>query len=329
MKVVRDPTVRWVSDSWVGSGTDGSAHAAEHTIGVLGIPFDYAVSHRPGTRYGPAAIVAALQGYSMYCTDKRVALDDTLFVELDPVDVVHSFAETYRRITEAVRAIPPHVHPVVLGGDHSVTDPVFRGLLERSPGKRYGLIVFDAHFDSREPIEGHEHSGHWMHTLQDVVDYRVVVQLGINAPIYSEHYMRAAESAGVMVRTPYEIRRAGWQPVIEEAVAHASRGTDGVYISVDIDCLDQAFAPGTSVSNPCGLLAHEVVDAVFEISRGADVVGLDITEVSPPLDTQDYTAQLAAHIVLNHVAGLVSRAAPGGPGAGGARVASAALAGDG
>jgi agmatinase len=318
MKVVRDPTVRWVSDSWL-AAADASAGAvnaavngAGTLVGVLGIPFDYAVSHRPGTRFGPAAIVSALQGYSMYCTDKRVALDDTLFLDLGAVDVVHSLPETYRRVADAVRAVPAHVHPVVLGGDHSVTDPVFRGLLQRSPGRRFGLIVFDAHFDSREPIEGSEHSGHWMRTLEDVIDYRVVVQLGISAPIYSEHYMRTAESAGVMVRTPYEIRRRGWRPVIEEAVAHASRGTDGVYISVDIDCLDQAFAPGTSVPNPCGLLAHELVDAVFEISRQADVIGLDITEVSPPLDTQDYTAQVAAHLVLNHVAGLVAARAGGG-----------------
>jgi agmatinase len=321
MKVVHDPTVRWVCDSWVRAGAD---HDAGTLVGVLGIPFDHAVSHRPGARFGPAAILAALQGYSMYCTDKRVALDDTLFLDLGMVDVVHSFAETYRRVAEAVRSIPARVHPVLLGGDHSVTDPIFRGLLRRSPGSRFGFICFDAHFDSREPITGKEHSGNWMRTLEDVIDYGVVVQLGISAPIYSEHYMHAAESAGVMVRTPYDIRRRGWPRVIEEAVAHAGRGTDGVYISIDIDCLDQSFAPGTSVPNACGLFAHELVDAVFEISRQADVVGMDITEVSPPLDTQDYTAQVAAHLVLNHVAGLVSRAAAGpAVGAGAGRVAGA------
>jgi agmatinase len=303
MKVVQDQTVDWVSDNWVSDSADPGAGTV---IGVLRIPFDLAVSHRPGARFGPDAIVTALQGYSMYCTDKRVALDRVRFLDLGAVDVVRSFTETYRRVTEAVRSLPPHVHPVLLGGDDSLTDPIFRGLTQRASHRRLGLIVFDAHFDSREPVDGKEHSGHWMYTLRDVIDFRSVVQLGINAPIYSHHYMHAAESAGVMIRTPYEIRKQGWEATIAEAAAHASRGTDGVYISIDIDSLDQAFAPGTSVPNPCGLLAHELVDAVFELSQQVPVAGLGITEVSPPLDTMDRTAQVAAHLILNHVAGTVS-----------------------
>jgi agmatinase len=307
MKVVEDPTVRWVSDSWSTPSASVVDDPVAMTFAVLGVPFDYAVSHRPGTRFGPKAVVSALKALSMYCTDKRVSLDDVRFVDLGEVDIVHSFEQSYANIADAVRRIPVDAHPVVLGGDHSITDPAIRGLQDRVARRPFGLIVFDAHFDARPPLEGKEHSGHWMKTIEDVIDYSKVVQLGINAPIYSDYYMRSAEENGVLVRTPYEIRRRGWRETVEEAVAHAGDGTDGVYISVDIDCLDQAYAPGTSVPNPCGLLAHEVVDAVFEISAATDVVALDITEVSPPLDVLDYTSQVAAHIVLNHVAGVVAR----------------------
>lgn len=307
MKVVEDPTVHWVADNWYPAGQSLPAPGSGVDVAVLGIPFDHAVSHRPGTRFGPTAIAAALRSFSMYCTDKRVSLDGVRFLDFGQVDVVHSFQETYRRVREAVRDLPSGVHPVFLGGDHSLTDPIIRGLQDRAHGPRFGIIDFDAHFDSREPISGKQHSGNWMYTLRDVIDYRVVAQLGINAPIYSEHYMRAAEEAGVLVRTPYEIRRRGWASVVEEAVSHASRGVDGVYISIDIDCLDQSCGPGTSVPNPCGLMAYELIDAVFDISRQTEVVGLDISEVSPPLDTLDNTAQVAAHAVLNHVAGVVAR----------------------
>jgi agmatinase len=121
--------------------------------------------------------------------------------------------------------------------------------------------------------------------------------------------MDQSERSGVLVRTPYEIRRAGWLNTLDEAIAHATRNTDGVYISVDIDCVDRAFAQGTSVANGCGLLAYEVADALYEIARRANVIGLDIVEVSPPLDNSSDTAEIAAHFVLNYLAGGVAKRA--------------------
>ncbi|ASY67041.1 Formiminoglutamase (plasmid) [Sinorhizobium sojae CCBAU 05684] len=174
-----------------------------------------------------------------------------------------------------------------------------------------GLIVFDAHFDSREPIPGKEHSGHWMRTLSDVIDYRKVVQMGINAAIYSEAYMREAEAAGVLVMTPYDIRRVGWTVALRTAIEHGTADGAGVYISVDIDGIDQAYAPGTSVPNCGGLLAHEVLDAVFEIAVNAPTLALDITEVSPPLDRDDMTSRLAAQIIMNFMAGVVRQTSSG------------------
>ncbi len=146
-----------------------------------------------------------------------------------------------------------------------------------------------------------------MKTLEGVIDYGVVAQLGINAAIYSHDYMVAAETSGILVRTPYDIRKAGWQQTIKEVAKHVTRDADAVYISVDIDCIDKAFAPGTSCVSPAGLFPHEVIDAVFELSRAVDVAGLDVVEVSPPLDDLNYTSQLGAQIVLNHIAGVVAR----------------------
>ena len=133
------------------------------------------------------------------------------------------------------------------------------------------------------------------------------VQLGLDAPIYSKTYMDVAEASGVMVRTPYEIRRSGWGPTVAEAVAHATRDLDGVYISVDIDCLNFAFAAGTSVVNAGGLYVHEVADALYEIGKTANVVGMDIVEVAPPLDPSNCTQQVAAQLVMNLLAGKAHR----------------------
>ena len=303
MKVVQDPSVGWIADSWVPEpAPDGLT-----TFSVLRMPFDHAVSHRPGARFGPDSILKNLNEFALYCTDKRVSLRDVRFLDLGESDAFHSLPDTYRSAAAAVEAIPVGTHPVFLGGDHSLTDPIVRGLQRRAGGARFGLIDFDAHFDSRDPLAGREHSGHWMRTLADVLDYTVVAQLGISSNLYSEDYMQRAESGGVLVRTMYDIRRQGWRETVEEVVRHVSTGTDGVYITVDIDCVDQAFASGTSVPNPSGFLAHEVIDAVYELSAATDVVGLDIMEVSPPLDPSDNTARVAAYLALNHVAGVVTR----------------------
>jgi agmatinase len=301
---VQDDSITWISDFW----TDDPTVRAALTYGVLQIPFDYAVSSRPGARYGPRAVCEALRGYSAYSADKRTSFEQAAVVDFGEVGVVHSLPESYERIRRRVAGLPADVHPVFIGGDHSITDPVLRGLIDRERGP-FGLIVFDAHFDSRVPDPGHEHSGHWMHTIHDVFSHEHSVQIGINAPIYSQGYMRDAESKGVLVLTPYDVRRLGWPGALDAALRHATDGVQGVYVSIDIDALDRSAAPGTAVPNPVGLSPADVADAVFEISRDANVIGLDITEVSPPLDRGDATAQVAAHLIHNHWAGIACRAA--------------------
>ncbi|WP_027555929.1 agmatinase family protein [Bradyrhizobium sp. Cp5.3] len=304
LPVVVDATVPWIRDRWTNDMREIRDEAA---FAFISVPFDYAVSHRPGCRFGPEKILQALDSSTTYCVDKRVSLSEATFVRYEPIDVVHSLDQTYRNIREAVASLPGRVRPIILGGDHSISDPAIRGVVDRLGGGKLGLVVLDAHFDMRPPVSGKEHSGHWMRTISDVIDYHKVAQLGINAPIYSEEYMRLAETSGTLVLTPYDIRKMGWPDAICAVLRHVSEGVDGVYLSVDIDAVDQAHAPGTSVPNPGGLLTYEVLDVVFEIAARAHVLALDITEVSPPLDRDDMTSKLAAQIVLNVMAGVVSR----------------------
>lgn len=308
LPIVNDPTVCWIRDCWV---TAETAPLNNPAFGFVSVPFDYAVSHRPGCRFGPEKIFSALNTCTTYCVDKRVSLDRASFIQCGTVHPLHSLEQSYSNIRSVIAALPRGILPIILGGDHAITDPAIRGILDRHSGKPLGLIVFDAHFDSREPMPGKEHSGHWMRTLADVIDYSKAVQMGINAAIYSEVYMRAAEANGILVMTPYDIRRQGWINALKTAIKHATAGGAGVYISVDIDGIDRAYAPGTSVPNSGGLLAHEVLDAVFEIASNAPTVALDITEVSPPLDRDDMTSQLAAQIIMNFTAAVVRRTSNG------------------
>ncbi|MFC4770227.1 agmatinase family protein [Effusibacillus consociatus] len=304
IRVVNDPTVKWISQNW---GNKKELGADFVQFGFLGIPFDYAVSHRPGTRFGPQSILDVLNSYSLYCTDKRVSLQNTVFHDLGLVDIVHDLRQSYKNMENAVVQIPKEYIPIFLGGDHSITDPIIRGMQQRS-AQNFGLIMFDTHFDFREPLTGKEHSGHWLRTLEDVIDYRNVAMIGIGAPIYSEYYMAELEKRGAKIWTVYELRKYGRESVIQEAINHVLKHTKGAYLSIDIDCIDQAFAPGCSVPNPNGLFAYEVMDSVFEICSSIPVVGMDINEVSPWYDPQEnFTSHIAANIVMNFMAGVVKR----------------------
>lgn len=299
LRVVQDDTVPWIQDRWVERTSSCNAHCC----GVLRIPFDHCVSHRPGARFGPSAIVDAFNGYAAYCVDKRTSFEHFRFIDFGEVDVGNEMASSHRSVSERASRLPELDLTIFLGGDHSLSDPIIRGIANRRGGADFGVIVFDAHLDSRPPRKGREHSGHWVWTLQDVLDYQRLAQLGINANIYSDAYIADAERRGTLVMTPYEIRRASWRSTIAKAIERTAADTGRVYISIDIDALDQSCAPGTSVPNPCGLFAHEVCDAVFEIASQVDVIAVDVMEVSPILDRDAMTAHVAAQVLINLIAG--------------------------
>jgi agmatinase len=137
MQVVCDPAVQWVSEKWAAHVEPGTTPA----FSILRIPFDYAVSHRPGARYGPRAILEALNGLTLYCTDKRVSLGQIQLHDAGEVDIVHSFSESYQNIEASVQRMPAGANPIFLGGDHSITDPIIRGMLRRHPDQKVGLVV--------------------------------------------------------------------------------------------------------------------------------------------------------------------------------------------
>jgi len=298
-RVVEDPSVRWISSLWQDKAAD------PYGLAFLGVPFDYAVSHRPGARFAPAAVLTALDALGSTNLDRRQDIAGVPCVRLGSVEPDHNFPLAYRRIEEAALAAPAGWTLVSIGGDHSITDPLLRATRRRFPGRDIGLVQIDAHLDCRPPRVGQEHSGHWVHTAADVIPFARMAQLGISAPIYSLGYVRELEQKGVLLRSPSQMRREP-AALVEQLLALRD-GADGIYITVDIDAIDQAFAPGTSVPAANGLFPHEVTDLLFLLASRHDVVGFDLTEVSPPLDPSGATVAVAAELIHHVWAGIARR----------------------
>lgn len=305
--VVEDDRVTWISSLWKGAG-DYRGQSDE--VLFVSFPFDHCVSHRPGARHGPEAILNALSSYSAYCTDRRTDIGLLSWVREDPLPADNDIQAYFAAAQAKIAGLPEAGSLICLGGDHSVGDAIYRGQVERL-GKKVGLIQIDAHFDCRAPVKGREHSGHWIYTLADILDYRCLAQIGVNASIYAGHYVEQAERSGVLVKTVSETRRHGSEATMALAIEHVLRDSDCFHVSMDIDVIDQAFCPGTSVPNPAGLFPIEVCDMLFLASRHSRFVGCDIMEVSPPLDTDERTSHVAAQIILHTMSGLALRSSAG------------------
>lgn len=277
---------------------------------VLGLPFDGAVTHRPGARMGPMAI---RQASMMLCDAEHPLFDVSPLPWLaDAGDLPLPNASGL----SVVRAtIEQHLqkyrgrHLVCLGGDHSVTLSLLRGL--HAVQGPLALVHFDAHCDTWDDHFG-EPSGHgtWVaEALQEgLLEPSQVVQIGIRSS-GAKAARTYVEDQGGAIYTARQLRGKdgeGLQSIVDEIIDRI--GDAPVYLSLDIDCLDPAFAPGTGTPEPGGLSSSQVMTLLEELAP-LQWVGMDCVEVAPAYDHAELTSNAAAHFVWTYLSGRAARIA--------------------
>jgi agmatinase len=269
-------------------------------VAIIGIPFDSGTTYRPGARFGPRGIRNASGILRPYPAEGEEAWGP--FVNLTVVDYgdvevdQHYIDETVAQIqAELSRVVEAGVMPVCLGGDHTISLPILRALAQK-----YGsmaLVDLDAHPDFREPKPGrpYSHATPFRIAVQEgLIDPRSAVQVGIRGPLSAPLLDQVGE-VGVTAITADEITRQGLDGAIRAIDRIKAEGRP-TYVSLDIDCVDPAFAPGTGVPEVGGLTSREVIALVRSL-RGLSVVGFDIVEVAPAYDVAELTSLLAATLV--------------------------------
>ena len=289
-------------------------------IAIVGAPFDDAVSHRPGARFGPRAIrQAQYTSGSIHSLQLGVEPFEILdVVDAGDANVVPAWIERahafiYRKVRDVAET---GAIPIVLGGDHSITWPSATAVAEvRRPGS-IGIVHFDAHADTANEdwgvLAGH---GTPMRRLIEsgAVKGSNFVQVGLRGywpPVETFEWMKAHGLRWHLMR---EVEERGAEAVIDDAIAEALDGPDAVYISVDIDVIDPGIAPGTGTPEPGGLLPREVLRAVRRIASKVEIAGMDIVEVSPPYDHAEVTAMAANRIALECISALAKKRLDGHP----------------
>ena len=281
-------------------------------VAILGVPYDGAVSYRSGTRFGPRAIreqSLLLWGYN---NAQQVApFTSRKIVDLGDVDVVPpDILATHEQIELAAnRVLAAGSKLLSLGGDHSISLPLLR-----AHAKRHGpvaVIHFDAHpdtWDSEYPGQPYSHGTPFKRAIEEgLIDTTAYVQLGIRGPTAGPQDYADALALGARMITLDEFRRRSLEDVLQEVRAQV--GSRPTYVTLDIDVVDPAFAPGTGTPEVGGLTSYEMLQLVRGL-RGVNLVGFDLVEVSPPYDHSNITAILAANLAFEFLSLLAVTAVP-------------------
>jgi agmatinase len=289
--------------------TDDPAELAGIDVAIVGAPTDDLVSDRPGARFGPRAIRAASAppgphleaGLDAFAELRVVDYGDAPVV---PADVGRTHAAIEQVVGEVVAA---GTLPVVLGGDHSITEANVRAVASgRGP---VGLIHFDTHTDTGTEVFGVEWShGTPMYRLvrDGHVDPRRYVQIGLRGYWPGEAELAWQAGAGITSFFMHDVRDLGIREVVERAVAAVGPGP--VFLTVDVDVLDPAFAPGTGTPEPGGMTAVDLLWAVRSIAERVEIAGADVVEVIPTaVGSADVTALVAERIVREALTGIALR----------------------
>ena len=289
--------------------TQSAAELAGVDVAIVGAPTDDLVSDRPGTRFAPRAIRAASCPPGPHLEAGVDAFEELRIVDFGDAPVVPADAERTHAAIEALvgEVVDAGPLPVVLGGDHSVTEANIRAIATRTGP--VGLIHFDTHTDTGREVFSVERShGTPMFRLveQGHVDPRRYVQIGLRGywPGPAEFGWQAER--GITSIFMHDVRALGIDAVVERALEVAGDGP--TFLTVDVDVLDPAFAPGTGTPEPGGMTSDELLRACRAVAARARLVGADVVEVLPTaIGSADITALVAERVVREILTGLALR----------------------
>ena len=276
---------------------------------IVGAPTDDLVSDRPGARFGPRAIRAASCPPGRHLEAKVDAMAELKLVDYGdapvvPADAVRTHEAIERTVGEVVAA---NAIPIVLGGDHSIAEPDIRACAARHGP--LGLVHFDTHTDTGTEVFGVEVShGTPMYRLveQGHVDPRRYVQIGLRGYWPCPKEFAWQKERGVTSFFMHDVRALGIKAVAERTLEVVGAGP--AYVTVDVDVLDPAFAPGTGTPEPGGMTSGDLLWACRTIAERLELVGAEVVEVIPTaVGSADITALVADRIVRELLTGIALR----------------------
>lgn len=279
-------------------------------IAVVGIPFDSGVSYRPGTRFGPSHVRESSRLLRPYNPAQDVSpfaiaqVVDAGDIPVNPFDLTEAVNEVER----AALALGEQVQRIVtIGGDHTVALPLLRAVAAKHGP--VAVLHFDAHLDTWDTYFGAPitHGTPFRRASEEgLIDLTASCHVGTRGPLYSKQDLEDDERLGFSIVSSEYIEEHG----VEAGIARILQriGDKPLYVSIDIDVLDPAHAPGTGTPEAGGLTSRELL-RILRALKSQNIVGADVVEVSPAYDHAQMTGIAASHVVYELVTLLAARLA--------------------
>ncbi len=267
-------------------------------VAVIGVPFDGTSIYRSGSRFAPSAIRKAAKIFSPL-TSSGKNLHELDIVDLGDLDLPQTDVKSAHEIVRnrVSEVLTRNAYPVLLGGDHSITIAVVKALAHFFK-EEIGIIYLDAHLDLLEDwfMERNSHAC----VLRRILELEGILQENIAVIGYrsvSPQEKEFLENASIKLYSSYEIFEKGLKEFLLDLTGFL-KGLKRVYVTVDVDVLDPAYAPGSGYPEPGGLTTRELLGILHAIGRKSRLQGMDIVEVCPPFDHSNITSLAAAKILL-------------------------------
>ncbi len=265
-------------------------------FGIIGIPFDGLASARKGAANAPERIRFWSHHVTSFSED-RTRLKDLTVCDLGDINI--TLPESDFELVRAKVATLPNM-PILMGGDHSVTIPILQGQRLRYKNQRLGVLWIDAHPDLCDFFDGSKlsHANTMRRALEFGIEPHDVCMVGLRS--WEDQEIDLIENAGIHVYTAADVAERGMKNVAD-SVYNILNDCDAVHISLDIDCLDPAYAPGTGIPEFGGLTSRDVL-TLIKGTQGLSLVGLDVVEIAPALDPSEATVFAGLKIIMEYMA---------------------------
>jgi formiminoglutamase len=272
-------------------------------IAILGAPLSKPSISHSGASFAPDAIRRCLNSFTTYNIEEDTDINSQKIIDFGDI-TMHptSIEECHQRIYQAAKEVTQaQAAPltIILGGDHSITTSTVKAIKETKG--TVGIIQLDAHHDLRNTEDGGPTNGTPFRRLieEGHLQGEHLIQIGIRNYANAKAYHDYAIENGVTVYTMKDVRQRPITELVQSALSQLDTKVDTIYLSVDMDVLDQAYAPGCPAIGPGGMDTDTLAEAVHQAIKHPKVQTMDIVEIDPTLDIRDMTSRIASMLIIN------------------------------
>ncbi|WP_251551885.1 agmatinase family protein [Neobacillus muris] len=277
---------------------------------LVGVPLSRSSISASGASEFPNQFRRSWKYFTTYNVEENIDLGQMTAVDAGDIPMhVTDIFRCHDNILEASAALHskfPKSKICAIGGDHSITAMMVKGLKRARPEDRIGVLQFDTHFDLRDLTENGPSNGTPVRNLIEsgIVKGSDIYNIGLHGFFNTRDLKEYADKQGVQYVTLKQVRKLGVETVVRECLEQLETKVDTIYLTVDMDVLDIAFAPGVPASTPGGMTSRELLEGVQAAGRHPKVHSMDIVCLDPLKDTQaETTVKLGTHVFLSFLTG--------------------------